>query len=107
MSTGNINRRHFSYFGIIGANLFEGFRTFGGGNNNSPSGNNNNNNNSLPSLLSSEFEGELRGGFNPPSRGNARELDPNVAALVNALTGANLMINHVEGESNYVKSTKF
>jgi len=34
-------------------------------------------------------------------------LDPNVAALVNALTGANLEINYVERESNHVKPTEF
>ena len=34
-------------------------------------------------------------------------LDPNVAALVNALTGANLEINHVKKESNHVKLTEF
>src|SRR6266498_2200390 len=42
-----------------------------------------------------------------PPGGNAEGLDPNVAALVNALTGANLGINYVDRESNHVKLTEF
>ena len=53
------------------------------------------------------FGGGLGGGFNPPPGENAGGLDPNVAALVNTLTEANLRINHVERESNHVKLTEF
>ncbi len=53
------------------------------------------------------FERELGGGFNLPSERNSRGLDPNVAALINALIRINLGINHVEKELNYVKPTKF
>ncbi len=109
-TTSSMNTRggHFLHFGIIGANLMRGFEAFGNNNNNPPPGNNNNNN-SLPppSLPLSGFGKGLRGGFNLPLEGNAGELDPNVAALVNALTGANLGINHVERESNHVKPTEF
>ncbi|SRR6266542_256007 len=97
----NIGGKHFSYFSMIGSNLFEEFEAFRGNNNNSPLGNNNNNNSSpLPSPGLGEE-------FNPLLEGNAEELDPNVAALVNVLTGANLRINHVERESNHVKPTEF
>src|SRR6266542_1917937 len=93
-SIGNIEGEYFSHFDTIGANLFgEGFEVFGknnNNNNNSPSGNNNNN----PSPLSPPgFKGGLGKSFNLSLGGNAKELDPNVAALVNALTGANLGIN--------------
>jgi len=46
-------------------------------------------------------------GFNSPPEGNAKGLDPNIAVLVNTLTKANLRINHVKRESNYVKLTEF
>src|SRR6266498_3057478 len=101
----NTGGRHFSYFGTVRANPIRGFGTFGNNNNNPPSGNNNNNN--LLPLLSPGFGGGLGGGFNPPPGGNAGRLDPNVAALVNALTGANLGVNHVDRESNHVKPTEF
>ncbi len=106
--TSNVNTRggHFSYFGTIEANLFGRFEAFEGGNNNNPPSGNNNNNNLLL-LPPPGFGGGLRGSFNPPSRGNAEGLDPNVTALVNALTEANLEINHVERELNHVKSTEF
>ncbi len=99
----NTGGEYFSYFETI-----RGFGAFRNNNNNSPLGNNNNNN--PPPLPLSEFGrgfgGGLGGGFNPPG-GNARGLDPNVVALVNALTGANLRVNHVERESNHVKLTEF
>src|SRR6266540_618668 len=118
--TSNVNTRgrHFSHFETIGANLLEGFEAFRNNNNNSPSENNNNNNpplgnnnnnNSplLPPLPPLGFREGLEGGFNPLPGGNARGLDSNIAALVNALAGVNLRINHVERESNHVKPTKF
>src|SRR6266540_3164655 len=103
----NTGGGYFSHFETIGISMIRGFGAFGNSNNNPPSGNNNNNN-PLPSssLPSSEFGGGLGGGFNPPE-GNTRELNPNVAALVNVLTEANLEINHVERESNHVKPTEF
>src|SRR6266498_3587920 len=104
-ATSNVNTGggHFPHFETVRANPFRGFGTFGNNNNNNPPPENNNNNNPLPPLLPPGF----RGGFNPPPGGNARGLDPNVAALVNVLTGANLGINHVERESNHVKPTEF
>ena len=101
----NTKRGHFSHFSIIGANLFGGFGAFGESNNNSPSENNNNNNPLPPS--SPGFKEDLGGGFNLPPEGNARGLDPSIAALINALIGINLRINHVERESNHVKLTEF
>ncbi len=109
-ATSNMNMEggHFPHFGIIGANLIGGFGTFGNNNNNPPLRNNNNNNPPpLPSLPPLGLEGRLGEGFNLPLGGNARGLDPNVVALVNALTGANLGINHVERESNHIKPTEF
>jgi|SRR6266542_6781902 len=106
ISNVNTEGEHFLHFGIIGTNLFERFKAFEGNNNNSSSGNNNNNNLPLP-FLPSGFGGGLEGGFNPPSEGNARRLDPNVVALVNALTETNLRINHVERESNHIKLAEF
>src|SRR6266498_2276930 len=78
--TSNVNTegKHFSYFGIVGVNLFRGFGAFRNNNNNPPPGNNNNNNPPLPSLLPSGFEEGLGGGFNLPSEENAGGLDPNV-----------------------------
>ena len=104
----NTGGGYFSHFETIGISMIRGFGAFGNSNNNPPSGNNNNNN-PLPSssLPSSEFGGGLGGGFNPSPGENARGLDPNIAALVNALTGANLGINHVDRESNHVKPTEF
>jgi len=93
---GNIGGEYFSHYGMIGTNLFRGFEAFG---------ENNNNNNPPPPLP--EFGEGLRRSFNLLSGGNVKELDPNVAALVNALTGANLGINHVKRESNNVKPTEF
>src|SRR6266540_4496312 len=92
-ATNNVNTGggYFPHFGTVGANLIEGFGAFRNNNNNQPPGNNNNNNPPPLSLLPPPgFGGGLRGGFNPPPGGNAGGLDPNVAALVNALTGANL-----------------
>ncbi len=107
MSNVNIGGGYFSHFGTVGANLLGGFGAFGN-NNNNPSLGNNNNNNPLSSLLSPPgFKGGLGEGFNLPPRGNVRGLDPNVAALVNTLIGANLGINHVKRESNHIKPTKF
>src|SRR6266498_1278311 len=87
-ATSNVNTRggHFPHFGIIGANPFRRFRTFGNNNNNLPLGNNNYNNLPLPLLLPG-FRGGLEGGFNLPLRENAGGLDPNVAVLVNVLIG--------------------
>ena len=106
-ATSNINTggEYFLHFETVGVNPFGRFGTFGGGNNNSPSENNNNNN--LPLLLPPGFGVSLGEGFNPPSEGNAGRLDPNIAALVNTLTGANLGINHAERESNHIKLTEF
>ncbi len=102
---------HFPHFGTIGAGSVGGFGAFGNNNiNNLPPGNNNNNNPSpplLPSLPLPGFEGELGEGFNPPPEGNAGGLNPNVVALVNTLTGANLGVNHAERKSNHVKLTEF
>ncbi len=105
--TSNVNTRggHFSHFETIEANPFREFEAFEENNNNPPSGNNNNN---LPPLLPpSGFKEGLERGFNPLSEGNTGGLDPNVAALVNALTGANLGINHGEKESNHIKPIEF
>ncbi len=108
-ATSNVNIRggHFSHFEIIGANLFRKFKVFGNNNNNLSLGNNNNNNLPPPLLPLSEFRKDLGGDFNSPLGGNAEGLNSNIAALVNTLTGANLGINHVERESNYVKPTEF
>ncbi len=106
-ATSNVNTKegYFLHFGIIEANLFEGFGAFGRGNNNNPLlGNNNNNSSPLPPP---EFEGGLGEDFNPPLGENAEGLDLNVTVLVNALIGANLGINHVERESNHMKLTEF
>jgi|SRR6266542_6749371 len=98
-SIGNIGGGYFSYFGTIGVNPIRRFGTF--------RENNNNNNNSLSSLLLLGFGEDLREGFNLPSEGNVGELNPNIAVLVNALTGANFEINHIKKESNHVKLTEF
>jgi len=103
----NTRRGYFPHFGTVGANPIRGFGAFGNNNNNLPPGNNNNNNPPLLPLLPLPGFGEGLGGFNPPPEGNAGGLDSNVAALVNALTGANLGVNHVERESNHVKLTEF
>ncbi len=104
----NIGGGYFSHFGMIGANLFEGFGAFGNNNNNPPLGNNNNNNlPPLPPLPPPGFGGGLGGGFNPPPGENTGGLDLNVTALVNALAEANLGTNHIERESNHIKLTKF
>src|SRR6266498_3869633 len=87
----NIEGGQFLYYRTIGANPLRGFEAFRNNNSNPPLGNNNNNNfPPSPPLPSSGFEGSLGGDFNPPSGGNAEGLDPNVVALVNALTGVNL-----------------
>src|SRR6266498_6167190 len=109
-ATSNVNTEggYFPHFGIVGANPIRGFGAFGNNNNNLPSGNNNNNNPSpLPPLPLPGFGGGLEEGFNPPPGGNAGGLDPNVAALVNALIEANLGINHVDRESNHIKLIEF
>src|SRR6266498_3263478 len=105
-TTSNVNTReeYFPHFRTVGANLIGEFGTFGNNNNNpSPENNNNNNPSPLPPLPSPGFGGGLGGGFNPSLGG----LDSNVAALINALTGANLGVNNVERESNHVKLTEF
>ena len=92
-ATSNVNTGggYFPYFGTVGANLIGGFGAFGNNNNHPPPENNNNNNlPPLPLLPPPGFGGGLGGGFNPPLGGNAGGLDPNIAALVNILTGANL-----------------
>ncbi len=101
----NTRRGYFPHFKTVGANLIEGFETFGNNINNPPS--RNNNNPPPPLLLPPGFGGKLGGGFNPPPGGNAGGLDSNVAALVNVLTGANLGVNHIKRESNHVKPTEF
>ncbi len=53
------------------------------------------------------FEGGLKRDFNLPPEGNIGGLDPNVIALVNALTKVNLRINHIERESNHIKLIEF
>src|SRR6266498_5266586 len=105
MSIENTRGGYFLHFSTIEANLFGRFEGLERNNNNSPSGNNNNNN--LPLLPSLGFRENLEGRFNSSLRGNPGGLDPNVAALVNALTRINLRINYVEKESNHVKLTKF
>src|SRR6266498_497581 len=108
ISNVNTGGGYFSHFRTVGANLIRGFEAFRNNNNNPPPGNNNNNN--LPSLLPLlplGFGGGLGGGFNPLPGGNAEGLDLNVAALVNALTGVNLGVNHVDRELNHVKSAEF
>jgi len=100
-SIGNTGGGHFSHFSTIKANPFKRFRIFGN-NNNLPLENNNNNN-----LPLSGFEKGLKEGFNPPPGENVKGLVPNVAALVNALTEANLGINHIERELNHIKPTEF
>src|SRR6266511_3029943 len=111
-TTSNVNTRggYFPHFGTVGANPIRGFGAFGSNNTNPPPGNNNNNPPPpppLPPLPPPGFGGGLGGDFNPPLGGNAGGLDPNVAVLVNALTGANLGVNHVDRESNHVKPTEF
>src|SRR6266498_2841064 len=103
-ATSNVNTGggHFLHFRTIG-----GFGTFRNNNNNQPLGNNNNNNPPPPPFPLPGFGGGLEGDFNSPPGRNAGGLDPNVAALVNALTGANLRTNHVKRESNHVKLTEF
>ena len=98
---GNTRGGYFSYFSTIGANPFgRGFGAFRNNNNNNPP--------SLPPLLPLlEFRKGLGGRFNLPSEGNVGGLDSNITALVNALAGANLGINHVERKSNHVKLTEF
>src|SRR6266540_7480159 len=104
-ATSNVNTRggYFPHFGTVGSNPIGEFEAF----------ENNNNNNlppslpPLPPLPPPGFGGGLGGGFNPPPGGNAEGLDPNVAALVNILSGANLGVNHVDRESNHVKLTEF
>ncbi len=109
-ATSNMNTEegYFSHFGTVGSNLVGGFEAFGN-NNNYPSLGNNNNNNPPPlsPLPSPGFGGGLGGDFNPLPGGNVGGLDPNVVALINALTGANLGINHINKESNHVKPTEF
>ncbi len=102
----NVNTKggHFLHFETVGINLFGEFETFENNNNNPPLGNNNNN---LSPLLPPGFGEDIKGGFNPLPGGNAKGLDPNITALVNALAGANLEINHAEKESNHVKPTEF
>jgi len=58
-------------------------------------------------LSSSGFRRGLERRFNLSSERNLKRLDLNVAALVNALTGANLRIDHIKRKSNHVKPTKF
>src|SRR6266542_417929 len=108
--TSNMNTEgeYFLHFEIIEANLLGVFETFENNNNNPSSGNNNNNNPPSPLPLPLPgFGGGLGGDFNSPSGGNVGRLDPNIAALVNALAGANLKTNHIEKESNHVKLTEF
>ncbi len=103
-SVENTRGEYFSYFGTIRANPFEEFEAFRKNNNNNPfSGNNNGNNSPLLSLLL-KFRGGLERRCHQPL---SKELNPNIAALVNALTEANLRINHAKRELNHVKLTVF
>ena len=106
-ATNNVNtgEGYFPHFEIVGANPFREFEAFE--NNNNPPLENNNGNNPLSPLPLPGFEEGLGGGFNSPLRENARGLNPNIAALVNALIEANLGINYVERKFNYVKPTEF
>src|SRR6266542_5326918 len=112
-ATSNVNTGgwYFPHFGTVGANLIRGFGAFGSNNTNPPPGSNNNNPPPLPPPLPPlpppGFRGGLGGGFNPPPGGNVGRLDPNVTALINALAGTNLGVNHVDRESNHVKPTEF
>src|SRR6266498_2872175 len=81
----NIGGEHFLHFRTVGANLLGGFRAFRNNNNNNQPLGNNNNNNPPSSLPLSGFGGGLEEGFNLSGE-NAGGLNPNVAALVNALT---------------------
>src|SRR6266498_1602575 len=98
ISNVNTGGGHFPHFGMIEANPIRGFGTFGNNNTNPPLGNNNGNNPPPSPLPLPGFERGLGGGFNllpgGNAEGNAEGLDPNIAALVNALTGTNLGINH-------------
>ncbi len=68
MGTKNTGGEYFSYFSIIGVNLFEEFGTFKENNNNNLPSRNNNNNNLPPGF---------RGGFNlSPSEGKFRKIRP-------------------------------
>jgi len=107
-SVRNTEGGYFPHFETIEANPLGGFGTFRNNNNNLPLENNNNNNPPPPPPLPPpEFRGGLGGDFNPLSGGNAEGLDPNVAALVNTLTGVNLGTNHVERKANHVKLIEF
>ncbi len=102
----NTRREYFLYFGIIGVNLLGGFEAFEGNNNNNLSLGNNNNNN-LPPVLSPGFKEGFGKRFNSSPRENLGGLDPNVIALVNVLTGANLRIDHIKRELNHIKLIEF
>ncbi len=90
--------RIFSYFDIIGHNLFRRFEK-----------EHNNNNNNLLLLLEFRrgFERSLKKEFNSLLEENSERLDSNIAALVNTLVRVNLEINYIERESNYIKLTEF
>ncbi len=88
ISIGNTERRYFSHFGTIDHNLFRGFER--------------DNNNPLPLPLSG-----FGGGFNSLPKKKLRELDPNIAILVNTLMRVNLKINYIERKSNHMKLIKF
>ena len=77
--------------------------------NNLPAGNNNFNN--LLPLLSSVNLFDNIEGFNPlPNNNNnssSKGLNSNVAALVNALTGINLIGEYYPREESFIKPTEF
>ena len=65
-------------------------------------------NNSLPPPPLINLFGNLEGGNPLPNNNNSPGgLDPNVAMLVNALTGINLTGGHYSREGNFIKPTKF
>ncbi len=67
-------------------------------------------NNPLPSLLVNTLE--LKKGFNLPSKNNnnnslLEKLNPNITALVNILTGLNLIGKYFSREGSFVKLIEF
>ncbi len=69
----------------------------------------NNFNNPLPPPLPANLFGNLKGGNPSPNNNNSLlgGLDPNIAVLVNTLTGMNLMGGHYPKKGNFIKPTEF
>ncbi len=100
-------------FGMFGQSIRTsnlGWQSFKNLEGNNPSVGNNNGNNLPLSPLSVNLFGNI-GGFNPPPNNNKNlspgGLDLNVTALVNALTGMNLMGGHYLREGSFIKLTEF